>query len=826
MKYGKLPAVFAVICGISLAASGKDFVLVKDGKMLPALHKPKGCSEETLDAIREFSYAVERCTGDRNPLLRKGGGPRIIFVERPAPVQLLDRYFITFPEKNTMRIIGTKASIKFALTHILEKYFSVRYLMKYNLYFMKLPLDFTSEVATEYPRIRDVRIPRKNVVGHASFNLGRKYGFQDNEEWFCRDVFPRHHGMTEDVFPWQKYAPDNSWPQEILPIHSNGKRYVMPKHQKRLGGRQYFARWQPCYSNPETVKIAVRDILENIRKYPMDPGYFDAHIKKYDNGEKRYFVNMDPNDNSGYCRCEKCLKAVNKKRNKIGRSNYSDLYYAWVNAVAKEVTKVYPDFYFTVLAYTEVYDPPSFKLHPNVVVTLCRELYSGVKPDIRKDIESTLKGWNAKANHLRIWDYLYGSECFLIPRIQLQTQSDMLKLCYKYGVRGFINEVTDTYCFDGPKNYINAKQMWDVNTDVYAHLKDWCVASVGKEASPYLLAYWKFWDEYWKSAELLKTPWATSLYSTYAQLGENGTYTYALKKGDMKKLRSLLENMVAKSASGSAAQQKRARLYLRIFSVSETAVKALYSEILEADGTVRNAAEARLLLEQVPAALQAVHDLEEMAKKKYAGSNLVSIVRRGMESNLTAVNPYLKDPAIQKQIRTLLKRKDLPLSMQGMFRIMLGYAYKNHVENGSFEDAKKSPVPYFRGKDAHNTERVSHGKYSFKSLNGNCFFVVKNIIPGKTYFAMMDVYIANSSGEGLLTFELAPRDEKNITLDWMSLRNVKLQKGWQTLSFSYKVPLKGYTRRAPSNILLRANCRNFELDEPVWMDNVRLYQLD
>ena len=68
MKYGKLPAILAVICGISLAASGKDFVLVKDGKMLPALHKPKGCSEETLDAIREFSYAVERCTGDRNPL--------------------------------------------------------------------------------------------------------------------------------------------------------------------------------------------------------------------------------------------------------------------------------------------------------------------------------------------------------------------------------------------------------------------------------------------------------------------------------------------------------------------------------------------------------------------------------------------------------------------------------------------------------------------------------------------------------------------------------------------------------------------------------------
>ena len=89
----------------------------------------------------------------------------------------------------------------------------------------------------------------------------------------------------------------------------------------------------------------------------------------------------------------------------------------------------------------------------------------------------------------------------------------------------------------------------------------------------------------------------------------------------------------------------------------------------------------------------------------------------------------------------------------------------------------------------------------------------------------MDVYIENPSAEGLFNFELAPRcGNKNV--DWMRLCDLKLKKGWQTFQFSYKVPERTYLGKSVDNILLRANCRNFETGEYVWMDNVRLYQLD
>ena len=155
----------------------------------------------------------------------------------------------------------------------------------------------------------------------------------------------------------------------------------------------------------DVTEETIRRDLEKLEKEPIDTvGYFDDHWKTYAYREKRYFINLDPNDNGGYCQCAKCLKAVGGKKNRLGMQNYSELYFRWVNEVANEVTKKYPDVYFRTFAYTQTYDAPSFPLHPNVIVMLCRELYSGLKPDIRQEWEQTLQLWSRKAQILFVWD--------------------------------------------------------------------------------------------------------------------------------------------------------------------------------------------------------------------------------------------------------------------------------------------------------------------------------------------------------------------------------------------------------------------------------------
>lgn len=801
-----------------------DFYLVKDGKPAAVLIRPQKYSSQVYDAIKDFSFRVGKCTGCELPIYDAAPGAKILFREEDRSPDDMDRYTIDFPSSQIMRITGSKHSIRYALNHLLEKYFGVRYLLAFSKNLAGRPAGYSSDLETEYPVCKDVSVPIRTVTDTASFNFMRGYRAHDPQDWNARLSFCRSHGLAEDVFPWNKYAENNSWPQEILPV-LNGKKYVMPVYRPGMGPRQYRQFWQPCYSNPETKRIAVANILEKLEKEPVDTvGYFDDHWKTYAYREKRYFINLDPNDNGGYCQCADCRKAVGGKKNRLGMQNYSELYFRWVNEVANEVTKKYPNVYFRTFAYTQTYDAPDFPLHPNVIVMLCRELYSGLKPDIRHEWEQTLQQWSRKAKVLFVWDYLYGSEYFLLPRFHSGIQAEMTSLCYKYNVRGFGNEQYDPSYFDGPRNYLIARQMWHVNADMDTLLKDWCESAVGKEAAPYLYQYWKFWENYWGSPELLKTSWANSLYSVYTQLGEQGTYTYALRKGDMARLRSLLEDMVEHTRNASESQKKRAKFFLTVFEPSETAVKALYAELLNPDGSLSSASDAAELLRAVPQALEAVENMKKMQKEGRIVRRLVELAERGVVSNVTAVNPFRNDPEVKSAIAELLKKDGLPSTLSAILQLMNGKTYRNLVTNGSFENPDQHPVPLWTWEN-YSTEHVSHGKYAYKSCNGNYYFYIKGIQPGKTYLAMMDVYIENPSAEGLFNFELAPRSgSRNV--DWMRLCDLKLKKGWQTFQFSYKTPVRTFVGKPVDNILLRANCRNFETGEYVWMDNVRLYQLD
>ena len=109
--------------------------------------------------------------------------------------------------------------------------------------------------------------------------------------------------------------------------------------------------------------------------------------------------------------------------------------------------------------------------------------------------------------------------------------------------------------------------------------------------------------------------------------------------------------------------------------------------------------------------------------------------------------------------------------------------------------------------------------------NGAVEMFAKGITPSKTYYIGIDVYAGNPSGEGLFSVQLAPRVEKTTT-DWKRLKNIKLQKGWQTVSFAYQVAEKNHTNNPVDNFLLQILANGFEADEPLWIDNVRIYCID
>ncbi|MBO5724353.1 MAG: DUF4838 domain-containing protein [Lentisphaeria bacterium] len=788
-----------------------EFQIYKDGKALAVIEE----NAEGKRWINDFIRYAEACTSSRIPLVRKAapGQNRIVFRILKKDVSY-DGFEIDFPDARTMRISGTGTSIKSGIVHILEKYFGVRFLMRYPHWLKKRPAGYDKDLETVFPVKKDVAVPMKREEQNPSVNLMRLFSGNLYYDWKVRQhSFPGGHSMTKFAFPAKKYAPDNSWPKEILPI-INGKKYVMPKFNPKEKNpyHKYVVFWQPCWSNPATAEIGLKNILEVFRKEPGD--WYG----------KRYHVELSINDNGGCCECERCLKAVNGKRNSVGKLHYSELYWKWIKEIAEGMQKHLPGVYVVAYAYREVLDPPTFKLPDNVIVQICRELLIGaIDPAERKVIENTFRNWSKKVKTLFIYDYFEnsphptGGYVFMLPRVHINSYAEMFRMAYKYGVRGVYMEGNHNIPMSGPTLYLLSRLYWNIHTDLDADLEDWCIAAVGRKAAPYLMEYYREWERYWLRPEILKTNFGQSTGATYLPLGEAGTYSYALTENDLKKFRSLMDKVL--QYAGTPLEKKRAEFFRRLYIMTERATDCLYSTFIEPDGFVKDSAAAVKLIQSIP---KGNASLEYLKKEPLFQSRCLTVVQTAL-CNLKAIVPFKNDPAVLKALKETAADKTLPLALRAQLEILAGSSkYKNLLENGSFEKGNIRSYK-LRTSGALSREYVSDGKYAYKSVNGCVRFIQKKIIPNKSYLVMVDVYADKISSEGRFTMLTNPRvGEKNSRYN--ILRDLRIVKGWQTISNTFVAHDRIQTKS--DNILIQISMNKFEPDESVWLDNIRLYQLD
>ena len=830
----KKTILILTLCGLRLLLTAAYFLLYKEGKPMADLVVAKTrtpASEHTERNVKAiisgFHASVKKCGLPPLKQVEKAHAsrPKITIHVEEKDITKADEYMIDFPDPNTMRIRATVSSLKFAFDDILERYFSVRYLL-HTPHWLKPPAGYSREIEYIYPKLKNVAAPRKEIREKASFNFKRYFSGDIPKEWRVRMAFSGMHGMGLYPFPASKYAPGDTWPKEILPIHG-GKRFKMPKYKKPDPQKlknvhyrevaqymQYMGDWQPCFSNPASVTIAVQNLLELLEKKPVD--YY---------GKRRYNINMDVNDNGGNCECARCLAVVRKSQRGIFGINYSELYWNWVNKVAEGVTKKYPHIYFNCLAYREVTLPPTFKLHPNVIPMICRELNAGSCPVQKKKIEELFKSWKQKAKVVFLWDYSYGSKYYVFPRIFYKTHAEMMKMAYRNNVRGIYCEGSDRINMGGPGLYLIAKTMWDVNADIDKLLKQWCIDAVGPQAAPELEQYYRFWENYWLREDIRKTNHFNSVSNIYMTLGDAGSYTYAIRKGELAALRKLLENVVRKAQTPD--QKARAKHFLNVFAISEDAAKCLYSEYTEPDGYVKDAAAAVELLRSVPEAVKAYQRLAKnpLVIDPRLELRLLRVLSVGV-NNFRAISKFVKDPAVCKELDKLAGDQTLPAELRAQVKILRGVPFKNLMERSSFE-GKIPPADNFhiyRGR--HNSALATHGKRSFGGVNPLVREIQhKGIINGKTYMVLVDVYAAKNSAEGFVNFLICPQIREGQNSNYILLSNLKLNQGWQTLSNIVRVT--GMRRgKSVDQIFIQIWGSKFEKDEPIYYDNIRIYQLD
>jgi hypothetical protein len=175
--------------------------------------------------------------------------------------------------------------------------------------------------------------------------------------------------------------------------------YSLIDGKRIIGGNKFDKPYgQLCLTNPDVLHIVTENVLKQIALRP------DCQI-----------ADVSQNDNSNYCRCENCA-AVDKEE-----GSPAGLMLRFVNAIAAEVKKKYPNVLVQTFAYQYTRKPPKItKPADNVIVRLCsieccfrHKLDCGCAQN--ESFAEDMAGWGKIAKNLSIWNYTVNYDEYYAP---------------------------------------------------------------------------------------------------------------------------------------------------------------------------------------------------------------------------------------------------------------------------------------------------------------------------------------------------------------------------------------------------------------------------
>ena len=281
---------------------------------------------------------------------------------------------------------------------------------------------------------------------------------------FHEDIPPEygdHHLFTYFVHSFYQLIP----PEKYFKDH--------PEWFSEINGLRQYDHAQLCLTNEEMRKELTKNAIEALRKNP---------------GSK--FISISQNDWQGFCTCEKCAKIAEKEGSQSG------LMVRFVNAVAEEIEKEFPDVFVETLAYQYTRKPPKYvQPRRNVIIRLCTIECSFVQPltgEQNKPFYNDMEGWSKIAKQLFVWDYVTNFHSYILPHPNLRVLAPNIRFFADHGTIGLF-EQGDAYCSVGDfvrmRNWVISHLMWNPTLDEKALTWEFLTGYYGKKAAPILLEY-------------------------------------------------------------------------------------------------------------------------------------------------------------------------------------------------------------------------------------------------------------------------------------------------------------------------------------------------
>ena len=279
----------------------------------------------------------------------------------------------------------------------------------------------------------------------------------------------------------EKYGASVSW---IGPCHTFNRLIPPQKYFKKhpewfslRNGKRKGKDSQLCLTNKEMRAELIKNALQWLKE----------------SKRKSCIISISQNDNRYFCQCSKCKMLDNKE------ASHSGSLIHFVNYVAKELAKHYPDLRVKTFAYQYTRKPPKFvKPAKNVIIELCsienfvnRPMTNECNQYFCRDLEL----WNNIASQIYIWDYVANFNNYGIPHPNIYFLASNIRYFEKFDKVIRIYEEGDGKNYVGDFNalriYLLSKIMWNQQLKTQDIIDEFLTCYYGKAAS-YVSTYIKF----------------------------------------------------------------------------------------------------------------------------------------------------------------------------------------------------------------------------------------------------------------------------------------------------------------------------------------------
>ncbi|MDD3470525.1 MAG: DUF4838 domain-containing protein [Thermoguttaceae bacterium] len=246
-----------------------------------------------------------------------------------------------------------------------------------------------------------------------------------------------------------------------------------PEWFSEIDGKRTHENAQLCLTNEEMRKELTKNALAELRKNP---------------GAK--FISISQNDCHNCCTCPKC-KAIDD-----AEGSHAGTLIQFVNQVAEDIEKEFPDVFVETLAYQYTRKPPkTIKPRDNVVVRLCTIECSFVQPlgegEQNISLKEDMEGWSRIAKNLFVWDYVTNFTHYLLPHPNMRVLAPNIRFFVKNHTIGLFEQgdcFTSIGDFVTARNWVISKLMWNPDADEEALWNEFFTGYYGP-AAPKLREY-------------------------------------------------------------------------------------------------------------------------------------------------------------------------------------------------------------------------------------------------------------------------------------------------------------------------------------------------